>query len=236
MKVRQIGGGKLPPSSSKHCTRCGELKEFGEFYNTHQHVNGKTYYGKASYCKACIRIIREWQYSKGLDWNRNNPERRRENFRRYNQSPRRRAWRQEYRLKNKERMAANLRRWRATDPDWKAKQNIYQQKRREDLQIRLSTKFSNSIYKSIRRAKNGYLWESLVGYTLADLRAHLEAQFVQGMTWDNYGTWHIDHKIPISWWQFRNPEDSEFKQCWALCNLQPMWAEENMKKSNRRAA
>ena len=64
---------------------------------------------------------------------------------------------------------------------------------------------------------------------------HIESQFKDGMTWDNYGKngWHIDHIIPKSLFQFKSSEDDEFKQCWALCNLQPMWAFDNLSKGNK---
>ena len=39
--------------------------------------------------------------------------------------------------------------------------------------------------------------------------------------------------VQKSWWEFKSPEDDEFKQCWALCNLQPMWATDNIRKNNK---
>ena len=53
-----------------------------------------------------------------------------------------------------------------------------------------------------------------------------------GMTWETHGKygWHIDHKIPISAFNFESPKDLDFKKCWALINLQPMWAKENIRK------
>jgi len=83
--------------------------------------------------------------------------------------------------------------------------------------------------------KNGLSWENLVGYTLKDLKSHLESMFKPGMTWDNYGYrgWHIDHVKPVSLFEFDSYEDEDFKRCWALENLQPLWAEENMRKGNK---
>lgn len=48
-----------------------------------------------------------------------------------------------------------------------------------------------------------------------------------------YRGWHIDHKIPKSAFNFETPEDIDFKRCWALKNLQPLWAAENIKKHDR---
>jgi len=53
-----------------------------------------------------------------------------------------------------------------------------------------------------------------------------------GMTWENYGEWHVDHKLPLSSFTFKDMNDPEFKRCWALENLQPMWGSENISKYN----
>jgi hypothetical protein len=137
--------------------------------------------------------------------------------------------------------------WRENNPDyekvnrkknpektreWHKKMN---EKRRSKPIFKLSDIISASIKNSLKSGKNGRHWESLLNYTIQDLMTHLENQFKKGMSWDNQGMfgWHIDHIIPISLWQFNTPQDREFKQCWALCNLQPLWAEENLRKSNK---
>ena len=76
-------------------------------------------------------------------------------------------------------------------------------------------------------------WESLLGYGAEELRRHLEAQFHDGMSWANHGRngWHIDHVIPISWWMVTSTDDPNFKLCWALRNLQPLWASDNRSKN-----
>jgi len=57
------------------------------------------------------------------------------------------------------------------------------------------------------------------------------------MTWENYGndkkSWSIDHIKPQSSFNYISVNDEEFKQCWALKNLQPLWHLENIKKSNK---
>ncbi len=72
-----------------------------------------------------------------------------------------------------------------------------------------------------------------LNYTSEELKKHLENQFQEGMTWDNYGEWHIDHIKPESWFSYKEIGDSEFKKCWALSNLQPLWAWQNIDKSNK---
>lgn len=71
----------------------------------------------------------------------------------------------------------------------------------------------------------------IVGCTPQELRNHIESQFIEEMTWNNYGLygWHIDHKIPLD---NGKTEDEIYKLC-HYSNLQPMWANENLKKSNK---
>ena len=119
---------------------------------------------------------------------------------------------------------------------------LYQKKHREERSKRVAERIRNSprlrvnnsmgsgIYAAIKKNKNGKHWESFVDYTLSELILHLEKLFTDGMTWDNYGEWHIDHKIPKVSFNYTNTKDSEFKKCWALENLQPLWAEDNLSK------
>ena len=70
-------------------------------------------------------------------------------------------------------------------------------------------------------------------YTPNELIEHLERQFIDGINWENYGEWDIDHIRPISSFIFKSSEDEEFKKCWSLENLQPMWGIDNIKKGNK---
>lgn len=62
---------------------------------------------------------------------------------------------------------------------------------------------------------------------------HLESLFTNGMSWQNYGEWHVDHKIPISSFDFESIECEEFKKCWSLNNLQPLWGIDNLSKGSK---
>lgn len=105
---------------------------------------------------------------------------------------------------------------------------------RSTINGRLHGRISTAIRESIiKKAKQGRKWENLVGYTANDLRIHLEKLFLPGMTWDNYRKWQIDHIIPVSAFNFKTPDDMDFKKCWALRNLRPLWAVENIKKGNK---
>ena len=73
----------------------------------------------------------------------------------------------------------------------------------------------------------------LIGCTTKKLTIHLESQFKTGMSWDNYGLygWHVDHIKPCSSFDHTDPE--QVKQCWHYTNLQPLWAEDNLAKSDK---
>lgn len=74
---------------------------------------------------------------------------------------------------------------------------------------------------------------SLCGFTVMELHKHLESQFTDGMSWDNMGEWHIDHIRPVKSFNFISTECEDFKKCWALNNLQPLWAKDNLSKGNK---
>ena len=111
----------------------------------------------------------------------------------------------------------------------------YRRKRRSTVSGHLNDRIGSSMKKALKGNKAGRHWEELVGYSLRDLRAHIEKQFIGKMSWEGVlrGEIHIDHKIPKSVFNFKTHNDIDFKRCWALSNLQPLWALENIKKSNK---
>lgn len=161
--------------------------------------------------------------------------------------------------RNKEKVRGYKKKWRDKNPDYnqeyqkkyqkkyqkewyrdnkekKIKQVvIYQKKRRQkDIRFRLDNNMRGDIRRALKGKKAGRKWESLVGYTVIDLMKHLEAQFDNKTNWNNYGSyWSIDHKKPKSLFSYILPEDKEFKECWALSNLQPMEKIANIKKGNK---
>ena len=104
-------------------------------------------------------------------------------------------------------------------------------KRRMDPVFRLKKNFQNAVRRALRGRKEGRPWEDIVGYTIHALISHLERQFDDKMSWDNYGSyWHIDHIKPLSSFVYTSLADRGFKQAWRLANLQPLEASENLKK------
>lgn len=109
----------------------------------------------------------------------------------------------------------------------------YMKDRRIDPTYRMCGNLSRSMSQSFKTkdlSKRNRHWEDLVGYSAQDLKEHLESLFTDGMSWDNYGEWHIDHKIPKSFFDYN--DEVEFRYCWSLLNLQPLWADDNYRKNN----
>ena len=121
----------------------------------------------------------------------------------------------------------------ATQPARQFANRIMSQHMRRSPQFRLYQRMAGAIrvaLKARRNSKRGRRWEELVGYTTDDLSKHLESRFQPGMTWANMGKWHIDHIRPQSSFTYTSTDDPEFRECWALKNLQPLWASDNLRK------
>lgn len=119
-----------------------------------------------------------------------------------------------------------------SNPERRFKRNKEQAKARYE-QNKVSMNISRGIRKSLGRHKNGYKWESLLGYSLEDLKSHLASLFSDGMTWENYGDWHIDHIRPVSSFDIKDEYCQDFIDCWSLTNLQPLWAKDNLSKGSK---
>jgi hypothetical protein len=106
---------------------------------------------------------------------------------------------------------------------------------KEQLQLRTNLSSAIRIRLNNRYSRKGESYLKKLGYTLQELKQHLEDQFQPGMSWDNYGKhgWHIDHRIPDSWFNYSSIHDEDFKKSWALSNLQPKWAKDNLSKGAR---
>ena len=73
-----------------------------------------------------------------------------------------------------------------------------------------------------------------LGYSPEQLAEHIEKQFTEKMSWENYGTyWQVDHIIPQCALQYDTVEHPNFKKCWALENLQPLPRAQNASKGSR---
>lgn len=213
-------------SDKKYCPCCEQIKSVDEFGKAKNRKDELTYW-----CTKCTsEYSRQYYHSdKAKEYRAENTEKikaqKRESGKKY-----RRENAEKLRLKKKEYYNNYYKEAR------RDRINEYAKERRKSGKIcKLNKNISLAIWRSLKNGKNGSYWEGLLGYTLDDLKQHLEAQFKDGMTWENYGKngWEIDHRIPISLFNIKSIEDKGFKKCWALENLQPLWAEENLIKYNK---
>jgi len=103
-----------------------------------------------------------------------------------------------------------------------------QERRNTDPRYRAMMALHCRLYMAVKK-KAGKTMD-LTGCSKEELCTHLESLFGEGMTWENYGKWHIDHIRPCSSFNLENPEEQRI--CFHWKNLQPLWAEDNIKKSD----
>jgi len=208
----------------RECSKCGQLKSYQCFCLSKNRI-----FGINVYCKQCASEKQKAYFVENRDavirtnkkWTEANPER---VF----------ARQQRFRLENP-----------GYDVEWRKinldhNRALARKRRRERWNISPKTRICNAISSAIRdqitgKVKNGRKSFDLLGYTHAELKADLESKFTEGMSWNNYGAggWEIDHIIPQSVFNFEKPEDIDFRRCWGLSNLQPMWASDNRSKNNK---
>ena len=157
-----------------------------------------------------------------------------------------------WREKNKEKLSENHKIWseknrehlREYHAKWRDEnreelngyKRVYEKTKKDsDPSYKLACYTRTAIYtclkeRDITKYKNTF---DLLPYSLEELINHLESRFKEGMTWDNYGEWHVDHIKPMSSFNIQSPEDKSFQECWSLGNLQPLWGKENLSKGSR---
>jgi hypothetical protein len=117
-------------------------------------------------------------------------------------------------------------------------------RRKESIKIKnndknryIKDRISNNLRSRVSKIVSGVVKQGSaikdLGCTVDELKIYLESQFQPGMSWNNYGqdTWHIDHIKPLASFDLSNSD--ELKKAVHYTNLQPLWAKDNLKKSNK---
>ena len=92
-------------------------------------------------------------------------------------------------------------------------------------------RIAGRIRGAVARGKSiGKEYENLLGCTLEELKLHLELQFGGRMSWENIEEWHLDHRMPMS--RFNLTDPLELEKCFHFTNYQPLWADDNIVKSD----
>lgn len=159
-------------------------------------------------------------------------------------------WKRDYRKRNPEAAYASVRQWLDKNPGY-TKQKSREQRERDPDGIRQYMReykkqrleddpgFAmsctvRSILRRTLKATNQRKTNNTVkilGYDGDQLRDHLERHMLPGMTWENYGDeWHIDHTISVAEYIRLGVTDPAVIN--ALSNLMPMWAKDNISKSD----
>ena len=129
------------------------------------------------------------------------------------------------------------RRIRRQTPEGKAHRRRVENARKAQLEPGHPLKIKDTLRSRVDQAlrwsgtKKSAKTMDLIGCSIPELRAYLEAQWLPGMSWDNWARdgWHIDHIRPCSSFDLTDPEQQ--RQCFHFTNLQPLWWQDNLKKS-----
>jgi len=226
----------------KVCTECNTKKELSEFG---KHKKGK--YGVNSKCKACrVEIGRKYRL--------NNPEKKKAAALKYYYNNTDKV--NKYREENKEKLKKLTKRWVENNKErsneiklkWalnnkekiKIKNKDYRDKNRDLInEKRRLKRYNNSLYRMSLNLRNRTWYafrdsnwskkssnKELLGCDFETAHTHLEKQFTKGMSWNNYGEWHIDHIIPLA----SAKTEEELIKLFNYTNLQPLWAIDNLSK------
>ena len=140
-----------------------------------------------------------------------------------------------YREKNKELLKKIRRCWRINNKQkYNANRNLRRKIRnKQDIHYKLTEKLRKRLNQAIKAqgVKKYHSTVALLGCGINFLKEYLQSKFTEGMAWNNYGKWHIDHILPCS--SFDLTREEEQRKCFHYTNLQPLWAIDNIKKGNK---
>jgi hypothetical protein len=220
----------------KKCNKCNSEKEINEFYT----CNGKP----NSICKICKNIqskkYREDNKNYYIEYNKKYNEEnketlteyRKEFYKKYNKDGEHHERRKLTIQKNIDVVKKNQKKYRDGNKEKLQKYHIEYAKENKEKLNNYKKEYSkknphikawittlNNSLKRLNKVKESKTIEML-GYSAVELKQHIESLFTEGMSWDNYGEWHIDHIKPLSSF----PKDTPIKVVNSLSNLQPLWA------------
>lgn len=187
----------------KECKRCKCSKSYDMFNKRSDQKDGLDYY-----CKTCVSEINKINREKNRDVlaqkKKEHYEKNREHYAKY---------KSDWKRRNRERINENERKYRIENPI-----------------SAFVCSFRGRLRKVLHYKKDGRPRSiDFIGCSTDMLRSHIESMFKDGMNWNNYGEWHIDHIIPLD---CANDMDEVYTLC-HYSNLQPLWWYDNLKKSSK---
>lgn len=221
----------------KVCKKCGIEKDVEEFYSNYNSCksceiervknyinNNKEKISKKR--KERYTKNREIELKKKRDYDNKNRETIREKARkRYNPEKAK-----EYYLNNKEIILKRNKEWIENNKEYFRYLNSENTKKwlKNNPHVVVWRQILYRTVRSFGKVKESST-QDILGYTADELKIHIESLFVNGMSWDNWGEWHIDHIIPLNFFDKETP----IHIVNSLSNLRPLWAEENLKRSKK---
>ena len=238
----------------KICKKCEIEKILCEFSNNKNNKDGKSIY-----CKECERKRKEIYREKNREkinedarkWRYNNPERYKriiekylektpnmtstERGRKYRESE---EWRTKFResgkksyLKNIDKVREKRKKYyhdnkqneRKKNNEWKSN------KRKKDGFYRMKLNLRNRLRNYLIGESKGKRTKEIVGLDKIEFKSYIESKFSEGMNWENYGKWHLDHITPLC----QAKDNNEALLLNHYTNLQPLWAEDNLRKNRK---
>jgi hypothetical protein len=201
--------------------------------------------GMQTSCKDCMKnMCSRWYQNNKEDhaeynkqWIESNKEQRKQQQKQYYQTNREKHKQQmkDWYLLNRERANAKSKQWQSLNKNrMRLNAAEYSYKRlKKDINYKLIKILRTRLYNALKNSqKKGSAVKDL-GCTIQELKVYLESKFLPGMSWENYGLhgWHIDHIVPLS--RFNLEDAEQLKKACHYTNLQPLWAEDNLVKSNK---
>ena len=213
----------------KQCSKCKQSKPLTEFSKDKNKTDGYK-----SECKSCVKEYQQKNQDKIKEYNKEYKQKNQDKIKEYNKEYKQnnKDYFKEYKQKNQDKIKEYNKEYnKEYQKNNRHILNQYIKERKaKDPLYKLTRDMRSLISKSIKN--NGYTKRSktyeILGCTYEEFKAHIEKQFTEGMNWDNHGKWHYDHIKPIS----HGKTEKEILALNHYLNFQPLWAEDNLSKSN----
>jgi len=180
------------------------------------------------FCKQCNREFK-LEYNSQLYCSDNCRQEVRKDFeKKYRKSLKRQIYLNKYRAEHKEEHKLLNLSWNKRNKKYRTE---WQRNYCKNINNRLKKNLRKRIWDALKFNYKSITTMKLIGCSIELLKSHLEKQFKSGMSWSNYGKWHVDHIKPCA--SFDLSKTKEQKICFHYLNLQPMWEEENLSKGSK---
>ena len=205
----------------KKCSKCGIEKDFSCF---HKHKSRKDGYRER--CKICIKV----ETKEYIDKNFQILSEKKKKYYLDNKEKiklRNKTNHKNWYNSNKEKKSEYIKNWYKLNPEYNT--NYSKNRKKIDVLFRILTNVRRRTNLFIKKKNQSFNTTELIGIDYLSFKEYFEKLFVEGMSWENYGEWQIDHIIPLS----SAKTKEEIYELAKYTNLQPLWQKDNKMKSNK---